>query len=239
MKIKLLLLTLILASQSLLAETKKSDDWTQYSRYEKANAELTTSPDVVFMGNSITDNWAKIRPEFFANNNFVGRGISGQTSVKMLARFRSDVVNLNPKAVVILAGTNDIAQNNGPISTQHTAENIYSMCDVALQNDITPIICSVMPCVQFGWRKHIEPSELIVELNEILKAYAKRNKIAYIDYHAEMSNAQGGLDPELSADGCHPTAYGYFVMEGIVTEGIKKALKLKKPLFTYPEAPVE
>lgn len=236
MKTRLLLLALIFASHALFAQSK-SDDWAEYYRYSSANAELTTRPDVVFMGNSITDGWAKKRPEFFTNNNFVGRGISGQTTAEMLSRFQSDVVNLAPKAVVILAGTNDVAQNNGPISLQHAAENIFSMCDIARYNGITPIICSVVPCARFKWRPEVMPSQLIIELNEILRAYAKKNKITYIDYHSALANAEGGLNPELSYDGCHPTLYGYFMMEDIVCRALEKGLKLKRPLYNYPQAP--
>ncbi len=231
MKLRLLIFALFVSAQALFAQSK-SDDWAQYYRYGEANAQITASPDVVFMGNSITDGWAKKRSDFFTENNFEGRGISGQTSAEMLARFQSDVVNLSPKVVVILAGTNDVAQNNGPITLQHAFENIRSMCDIARYNKITPILCSVMPCAVFKWRKEMKPSESIIELNELIKAYAKQQGIEYVDYHSTMRNSEGGLDAELSSDGCHPTLYGYSIMEKIVAPVIQKVMGRAEPYYT-------
>ncbi len=229
---KRLLLTFVLlltSTTTLLAQ----DDWAQYGRYAEANAAITTQPDAVFMGNSITDCWASQRPEFFEKNNFVGRGISGQTSSHMVCRFRADVINLNPKAVVILAGINDIAENNGPIELEHVAENIISMCELALANDINVVLCTTLPCDSLKWRLNIKPAEKVKELNTKVYEWAKGRKgITYCDYYSVMANEKGGMDPELSYDGCHTTAYGYSIMEGIVTKAIQKAIKRKQPYFT-------
>ena len=142
---KIVLLSLsVFAAFSLSAQQPR--DWAQYGRYERQNAALAGEPvEVVFMGNSITDNWIGADPDFFARNGFVDRGISGQTTAEMLARFRRDVIDLNPKAVVILAGINDIAQNNGAIKLENVFGNIVSMCELAKFNGIRVVLCSVLP----------------------------------------------------------------------------------------------
>ena len=147
---KKLILLIALALPALL--TAQQRDWANYGRYAEANAQLTTPPAVVFMGNSITDGWDNAHPEFFTANNFACRGIGGQVTGQMLCRFRADVINLHPQAVVILAGTNDLAQNNGPITTQHIVENIISMAELAMAAGIRPIICSVLPAGKYPWR---------------------------------------------------------------------------------------
>ena len=150
---KKLILLIALALPALL--TAQQRDWANYGRYAEANAQLTTPPAVVFMGNSITDGWDNAHPEFFTANNFACRGIGGQVTGQMLCRFRADVINLHPQAVVILAGTNDLAQNNGPIATQHIVENIISMAELAMAAGIRPIICSVLPAGKYPWRTEI------------------------------------------------------------------------------------
>ena len=186
------------------------------------------------MGNSITDNWAAHDSEFFVRNGFVGRGISGQTSIEMLARFRRDVIDLHPKAVVILAGINDIAQNLGPIALENTFGNIESMCELARCHGIRVVLCSVLPCDRLSWRPDIAPAAEVVRLNDMLKRYAERNRIAFVDYHAAFDNGKGGLDARFSHDGCHPTFYGYTLMEPLVTEGINKALRTRKKRYVTP-----
>lgn len=208
-------------------EKQRSSDWAQFYRYEKMNRELEKAPDVVFMGNSITDNWPKRDKAFFTDHNIAGRGISGQTSSHMLARFQSDVVDLHPKAVVILAGTNDIARNNGTITLEHVFQNIKSMCEIARANKIKPIIASVLPSTVFHWDKSVKPANDIRRLNEMLQRYAKENKIPYVDYHSAMTNDEGGLPANLSKDGCHPTLDGYKIMERVVMPYIAPYLKEK------------
>ncbi|MDR1808868.1 MAG: SGNH/GDSL hydrolase family protein [Prevotella sp.] len=206
-------------------ERKKKDrqtDWAKFYRYEKANASITKPVKAVFLGNSITDGWAAKRPAFFADNNFTGRGISGQTTSEMLVRFRSDVIELHPQMVVILAGTNDIARNNGIISLKHIMDNIISMCELAKLNKIKPVLCSVLPATQYGWRKELRPAGEILQLNSMLKEYARKNGFTYVDYHSEMRDEQNGMPENLAKDGVHPTDEGYALMERIVLKAIGK-----------------
>lgn len=233
MKKNLLLSLFLLAAVSVCGAQPR--DWAQYGRYEQQNAALRGKPvEVVFMGNSITDNWIGADPAFFEKNGFIDRGISGQTTAEMLARFRRDVIDLKPEAVVILAGINDIAQNNGPIKLENTFGNIVSMCDLARCNGIRVVLCSVLPCDRFSWRPEIEPAEAVKELNAMLKRYAAAQKIPFVDYHTAFDNGKGGLDARFSQDGCHPTLYGYTLMEPMVAEGINKALRTKKARYTTP-----
>ncbi len=216
---------------SAIAQDKKKD-WAQFGRYEKANEEVLARdvrPDAVFMGNSITDGWARQDPEFFESNNFVGRGIGGQTSSEMLVRFRRDVIDLNPKCVVILSGTNDIAQNNGYIKPENTLGNIISMCELAKANGIKVILCSITPTSVFGWRREVNPVPLIAELNKMIEAYAKENGIYYLNYHPALTDEKGGLPAKWSNDTCHPNLECYrTVMEPMVCEAIDKVLKTPK-----------
>lgn len=181
---------------------------------------------VVFMGNSITDNWMKFHPEFFTNNGFIGRGISGQTTPQMLIRFRQDVVKLLPETVVILAGTNDIAGNTGPSTFEMILDNIAGMCEIAKANKINVILCSVLPAKQYRWRKEIRPDTLIPQFNIMLKNYAQQQHIQYVDFFSAMvdtTNADNvnGLPLELSKDGVHPTLEGYKIMEKMILRAIK------------------
>ena len=189
-------------------------DWANFGRYSKQNDEIAGHKvNAVFMGNSITDNWARLDPEFFSSHGFVGRGISGQTTSEMLVRFRRDVLDLEPEAIAILAGINDIAQNNGYISLENTFGNIVSMCELAKAHRIKVIICSTLPCDRLSWRPEIKPAEQVKELNAMLKDYADRNRILFVDYWSVMANGNGGLDKEISGDGCHPNIDGYEIME--------------------------
>ena len=218
---KILLLPLLFVALSLSAQSK---DWAQFYRYEGKNDSLTTRPEVVFMGNSITDCWADTVPAFFADNNFVGRGISGQVSSQMLVRFQEDVINLHPKVVVICCGTNDIAQNNGPITLEHILHNIKSMCQLARANKIKPVVCSTLPAKGFKWRPDMKPANDIIRLNEMIKAYAQENKIPYVDYHSALKDEENGLPRKYSKDGVHPNAQGYAVMESVIMPVLKKVL---------------
>ncbi len=217
----------VLIMLPMVAQQKR--DWAQLGRYEYQNAQLKKSPDVVFMGNSITDCWVDSVPEFFADNNYVGRGISGQVSSQMLARFRQDVIALKPKAVVILAGTNDIAENDGWISNEGIMGNIISMCELAEVHNIKPILCSLLPCDHYYWLKNsnIYPAGRILQLNEMIKGYAREKGYEYVDYHSAMTTATGGLDEKYTRDFIHPNRNGYEVMMPIVKAAIDKALKKK------------
>ncbi len=198
------------------------NDWAKYTRYAKANAEVSSAPKAVLMGDSITDGWPGADPSFFADNNLVGRGISGQVTSQMLLRFRQDVIDLHPKYVVILAGTNDIAENYGKIDMEKTFGNIVSMCDLAKANGIRPIICSVIPAAAFKWRPSVtDAAEQIVRLNDMLQKYAHANRIKYVDYHSAMKDDRGGLPAELAKDGVHPTKEGYDIMKALLLKALK------------------
>ena len=206
-----------------------SQDWFGFNRYRADNERIIASgnyPKVVFMGNSITDNWAFFHPDFFSSHNFCGRGISGQTSAQMLVRFNDDVIDLHPNAVVIMAGTNDVAHNEYWVSPERVVDNIVAMCNQAQANGIVPIISSIPPCSEFPWRKEIKnPGQTIVDINKSLKAYADANGIVYLDYHSALTDESLGLPKTLSDDGCHPLPDTYFTMEEMVLEAISIALK--------------
>lgn len=203
-----------------------AQEWANYARYEKDNMSVEKRPVAVLMGDSITEGWFAHDPQFFADNNFAGRGIGGQVTPQMLLRFQRDVVELKPKFVVILAGTNDIAQNSGAISPEDIMRNIASMCEIAAANKIKPVLCSVLPAYEYKWNPSIkEAAKQIEELNTLIKEYAKNNKIPYVDYHKEMADDRGGLPPELSPDEVHPNLEGYKVMEGILLKALAKAKK--------------
>ncbi len=146
---KKLLILLVTVLPLVASAQKKDKDWADYARYENANASLAKAPSVVFMGNSITQCWYEMHPDYFNDNNFAGRGISGQVTQQMMSRFRADVIDLDPRAVVILAGTNDVARNNGYISLEHIAQNIESMIQLAKANRIKVVLCSVLPVKQY------------------------------------------------------------------------------------------
>lgn len=211
-------------------ELTPTEDWANLSRYSKANIELKAPAKeekrVVFIGNSITDNWTRDHGQFFeANSSYVNRGISGQTSGQMLLRFRPDVIELMPKAVVISAGTNDIAGNRGVISIERIAGNIFSMVELAQKNNIKVVLASVLPASSYSWSPSVEPADKIIELNKLLKAYAKKNNVVYLDYYTPMVNENKGLKKELGRDTVHPNGAGYDVMEPLVQKAIKRALK--------------
>ena len=202
-------------------------DWANLNFYHERNQSLMTVSDpnrVVFIGNSITESWRIFDEKFFIDNSFINRGIGGQTSPQMLLRFRSDVVNLKPKSVVIMAGTNDIAKNTGPISIKNTAENIISMAVIALTNNINVYICSTLPAIDFLWSPKMEPAPKIIKLNSILKKYCNDNNITYVDYYSSMVDKNGGLKvPEYTAENdlVHPNLAGYKVMEKIILNSLK------------------
>ena len=207
-----------------------AQDWPNLNRYKDENAKVPvlSAKDhsrVVFMGNSITEGWINKRPEFFNAKKYINRGISGQTTPQMLLRFRQDVIALKPSVVVILAGINDIAQNTGPYTVEATSGNIFSMCELAKQNGIKAIICSVLPAFDFPWKPGLEPAQKVIQLNNVLKAYAEQHKLLYVDYFSAMVNEQMGLKKELGTDGVHPNEAGYAIMEPILEKAISKALK--------------
>lgn len=210
------------------AQAKEDKDWALYSRYSGANDTITVNPVAVFMGNSITENWLKFHPDFFQKNCYAARGISGQTTYQMLARFHNDVVALGPKAVVILSGINDIARNSGYISLENIMGNIISMCDIARANGIVPILCSILPTDRFSWRKDLSPAPLVVEMNKLIKAYADAQGLEYVDFYTSLADENGALKEGLSKDRCHPYPDVYIGMEEKVVAAIDKVTKKGK-----------
>ncbi|MDB4923410.1 SGNH/GDSL hydrolase family protein [Mucilaginibacter sp.] len=206
-------------------------DWANIKRYEDANSKLTApaagEKRVVYMGDSITDFWIKSDSLFFASHPYIDRGISGQTTGQMLVRFREDVINLKPKVVVILAGINDIAENNGPSKLEDVFGNIVSMAELAKANHIKVVISSVLPANAFPWRPSINPVAGVKALNDMLKAYADKNGVVYLDYFTAMADDKKGLPTNLAKDGVHPTLEGYKMMEPLVEKAIDKAMKGK------------
>ena len=198
-----------------------AQDWAKFFKYEEANKEVSQNPKVVFMGDSITEGWFSSDPEFFTSNNFIGRGISGQTTSHMLVRFRRDVLDHSPEYVFILAGTNDIAKNNGDITHENIIGNIMSMCELARVHGIIPVLCSVLPADRYWWREGMTPAQDIVKLNQMIKAYAESANIMYIDFHSVMRNENDGLPEVYAPDGVHPSLEGFKVMENIVLEALK------------------
>ena len=212
-------------------------DWPALARYHDANTKLAPATNnearVVFMGDSITDSWQNPKfGGFFPGKPYVDRGISGQTTPQMLVRFRPDVIALHPKVVVILAGTNDLAGNTGPMTTEAIEDNLISMAELAKSNSIKVVMASILPVSDYEQRdgKPINrttqrPPEKIKALNEWMKAYAAKNKLTYLDYYSAMIDEKGFLRAELSEDGLHPNASGYAIMSPLAEAAITRALK--------------
>jgi len=211
-------------------------DWAFLAKYRELNLSLPPvqpgETRVVFMGDSITEGWGMKatatfpgRGEFFPGKPYLNRGISGQTTPQMLVRFRQDVILLKPKVVVLLAGTNDIAENTGKESPEEIEGNIVSMAEIARASGIRMVLCSVLPASDFSWHKGLEPAPKIKALNVWLKDYAAKNALVYVDYYTPMANAQGGLKSELSPDGVHPNKAGYDIMAPLAEAGIADALR--------------
>lgn len=217
-----------------LTQKTYSQNWNEFantSRYDKANLELKLHTKVenrvVFMGNSITEGWVIIRPEFFKNRDYINRGIGGQTTPQMLLRFRQDVIDLNPKVVVILAGTNDIAGNTGYTSLETIINNIKSMAEIANANSIKVIISSILPAIEYPWKPGLNPAPKIITINKALKTYAKENNFIYLDYYSAMVDDKGGLkvpDFTTADDLVHPNKAGYLIMEKLVEKAINKVI---------------
>jgi len=224
----LALIALIFLTAKTYSQEMKTD-WANISKYSNENQNLPVPSKnekrVVFMGNSITEGWKMSSQEFFSQNKYINRGISGQTTSQMLVRFRPDVIALKPKLVVILAGINDIAQNNGPIELKDIFGNIVSMAELAKINNIKVVLSSILPANDFSWKKGMEPAEKVIQLNSMLEKYASENKIPFVNYYPKMVDSKKELDKKYTNDGVHPTLAGYKVMEPILQEAILKALK--------------
>lgn len=206
-----------------------SQDWADLNRFKEENSKIPIAIEnedrIVFMGNSITIGWLNNRPEFFEGKPYINRGISGQTTPQMLVRFRQDVINLNPKVVVLLAGTNDIAGNTGPSTLEMIMDNIKGMSEMAYANNIKVILSSTLPAYDYPWKPGLEPSGKIIALNKLIKEYAELNGHTYLDYFSAMVDDRNGLPKKYAQDEVHPTVEGYKVMEPLVEAAIKEALK--------------
>lgn len=201
-------------------------DFGGLERFRKADAALSAPKPgenrIVFMGDSITEDWRLEKS--FPGKPYINRGISGQTSPQMLVRFRQDVIDLHPKVVLILAGTNDIMENTGPMTTEESGEMIASMADLAAANNIQVVLCSVLPSSEFAWSPALKPAPRIVELNAWIRKYAADKGYVYVDYYSALTDDHGGLSPALSDDGVHPSPAGFAIMAPLAEAGIEKAL---------------
>jgi lysophospholipase L1-like esterase len=220
----------LLCAGYLWAQQPESQDWPDLGRYRGENKALPPvgmdEQPVVFFGDSITDAWGRSESTgvFFPGKPYVNRGISGQTTPQMLVRFQQDVVHLHPAAVVILAGTNDIAGNTGPSTQAMIEDNFTSMAQIARQNGIKVVLASITPADAYPWRPGMRPVERIYALNRWLRDFCSRNGFVYLDYYSAMADAHGAMLPALSSDGVHPTAKGYAVMAPLAERAIAEAL---------------
>lgn len=203
----------------------RQNDWAWECRFAEANKLLPQTPRVVFIGDSITENWVGLAPSLFVSGA-VGRGISGQTSPQILVRFYQDVVRLRPKVVHIMIGTNDVAGNTGPTSPEMYTNHVAAMVDLARANGIAVILGSILPAAKFPWKPALTPAPQVVALNTWLQNFAKSRGAVYADYHKALANPQGGINPDVAPDGIHPNARGYALMEPIARAAIAEAEKI-------------
>ena len=210
-------------------EERFHNDWANLQKYRDANAKLSppvkNENRVVFLGNSITEGWARYFDTMFPGKPYIGRGIGGQTTPQMVLRFRQDVIALKPKVVVILAGTNDIAGNTGPSTLEMIEDNIASMAELAKANGIRVVLSSVLPVWDYPWKPGLEPAPKIIALNKWMKDYAREHRAVYLDYHSAMADARGGMRSELASDGVHPNEAGYRLMAPLAEQAIQRALR--------------
>ena len=216
----------------LFITISNAQDWANLEHFRPDNAKIglpaANENRVAFMGNSITIGWLNTMPEFFEGKSYINRGISGQTTPQMLLRFRQDVIALQPKVVVILAGTNDIAGNTGPSTLEMIADNIKSMAELAETHGIRVVLSSTLPAYDYPWKPGLKPAGKIVALNKMLQDYAELNGHVYLDYFTEMADERKGLPKKYAHDEVHPTKLGYEVMAPLAEAAISKALSEKQ-----------
>ncbi len=205
------------------------NDWPNFKMFRDENAMIPPPKPgedrVVFMGNSITQSWSDASPEFFEGKPYIERGISGQTTPQMLVRFRADVVDLKPKVVVILAGTNDVAGNTGPATNEMIQDNLASMAEIASANGIKVVLSSILPVYDYPWRRGLNPSQRIIDINTWMKKYCEEHGHIYLDYFSAMVDERNGMDSTYTYDGVHANKTGYTLMESLVEPAIQKALE--------------
>ncbi len=206
------------------------NDYGNTERYAAANEKVPPPQPgeerVVFMGDSITDGWGRTpQSPFFPGRPYINRGISGQVTPQMLLRFYPDVVELKPKAVVILAGTNDIGGNVGPMTLEATESYLAAMADLARANNIKVVLASLLPvCDYYRPQTQQRPPEKILALNRWLKDYAAKSHAVYLDYFSVTVDEKGFLNRDMTYDGLHPNGAGYAVMEPLAEKAIAQAL---------------
>jgi lysophospholipase L1-like esterase len=218
----------ILFLSIIMGGKAQAQDWQNLNKYQEENAQLKPiapgEKRIVLMGDSITEFWSTTDSEYFIGKPYLNRGISGQTTPQMLLRFRADVIDLKPSAVVILAGINDIAGNTGPVTLQMITNNIFSMVELAHANHIKVILCSVLPAYDFPWKPNQNPAQKVVDLNKMIKNYADAKGILYLDYFSAMRDERDGLKSAYSGDGVHPNKLGYQIMAPLAEKAIKEVL---------------
>jgi lysophospholipase L1-like esterase len=228
---KIFILTLLLFGSLFSEIYVHAQDWANLERYRATNSQLEAPKPhekrVVFIGSSIIEHWAKMFPDFFTSHDYFDRGISGQTTPQILLRFRSDVIDLHPKVVVILTGTNDIAGNTGPSTLGMIEANFASMCELAKFHHIHVVLSSVLPAYDYPWHKGLQPAEKIIALNQWIKQYAAKHGFAYLDYFSPFVDERNGFKSEYTSDGVHPNKAGYEIMMPLAEKTISKALHRK------------
>jgi len=207
----------------------ENSDWANLGYYKKRNRELGLTGEnekrIVFMGDSITEEWGNLYPEFFSGKNYINRGIGGQTTPQMLIRFKPDAIDLKPDVIVILAGTNDIAGNTGPSTVRMITDNIFSMAELAIAYDIIVVLASILPVYQYSWADDvIDPPSMIDSVNSKIKEYVENQGLVYLDYYSSMVDDRKGLKLDYTGDGVHPNEAGYKVMSAIADDIILQAL---------------
>ena len=210
-------------------EDSKSPDWANLARYKDDNLKVGLPKKderrVVFMGDSITEEWSNLYPEYFTEKGYINRGIGGQTTPQMLIRFKPDVVDLKPEIVVILAGTNDIAGNTGPSNAKMITDNIFSMAEIAKAYKMKVVLSSILPVYEYDWAREIkDPPSTIRAVNDALNQYASDHGLIYIDYFSSMSDERQGLNSDYTSDGVHPNENGYILMSSLAEEVLSELL---------------
>jgi len=206
--------------------TNQEFDWANLGKYRDDNLKRKNSKNrIIFIGDSITEEWGNSNPNFFHRNHFVNRGIGGQTTPQMLVRFKPDAVHLNPKMIIINGGTNDIAGNTGPSTPEMIIDNICSMAEIAIKNNINVALSSILPVYKYPWNeKIVDPPGTISLVNSALVDYCRKNTLLYIDYYSKMVDEKKGLISDYGYDGVHPTKDGYDVMEKVVKDSISETV---------------
>ena len=212
-------------TKQIATQASEELDWANLDKYREDNLKIKNSKQsrgiIVFIGDSITEEWVNSNPEFFKKNNFINRGIGGQTTPQMLIRFKPDAVHLSPRMIIINAGTNDIAGNTGPSKPEMVIDNICSMAEIAIKNNIDVALSSILPVYKYPWNDQIvDPPETISLINSTLAEYCKKNSLIYIDYYSSMADDKKGLKSAYGHDGVHPTKEGYGAMEKIVKDTV-------------------